>query len=238
MTATRRFRMSRAPGRAGDSAPMPHPYPMMVDLVGRRCLVVGGGRVAERKVRLLLACGAAVRVVSPVVSAALDTLAESGAIRLSRRRVRAADLAGAFLVFAATDDPAVNARVAALARTSGGLVNVADDPAACAFHVPASFRRGDLTVAVSTGGGSPALAKRLRQRLEAAVGPEYDAFLSALRELRERARRQLADPRARQAIYRRAVESDLFECAVRGDRAAVQARIAALLEERPNPPAP
>jgi precorrin-2 dehydrogenase/sirohydrochlorin ferrochelatase len=236
MTKRRRLRTSRASEGGDDSTPMPHAYPMMVHLAGRRCLVVGGGRVAERKVRLLLDCGATVRVVSPVVSATLDALAESGEIRLSRRRVRPADIAGAFLVFATTDDPAVNARVAALARKAGGLVNVADDPAACTFQVPASFRRGDLTVAVSTGGGSPALAKRLRQRLEATVGPEYEAFLAALRELRERARQRIADPLARQAIYRRAVESDLFECAIRGDRAAVRARIAALVDAGPGTP--
>lgn len=234
----RRLPTGRASGRSDAPAPMPPSYPMMVHLLGRRCLVVGGGRVAERKVRLLLTCGAAVRVVSPTASPAIEALAGSGRIRLSRRRVRRTDLAGAFLVFAATDDPAVNGRVAALAWEAGGLVNVADDPAACTFQVPASFRRGELTVAVATGGGSPALAKRLRERLEATVGPEYDAFVAALRELREQARRRVAEPRARRAIYRRAVESDLYECAARGDVAAVRARIAALIGEQPEPSGP
>lgn len=210
-------------------------YPMMVDLTGKRCLVVGGGAVAERKVALLVECGAEVDVVSPKATARLTALASSGRIRLRRRPVRAADLPGAFLVVVATDDPRVNREVAERVRHAGGLVNVADDPAACSFLVPSVIRRGDLTVAISTGGGSPALARKLRQRLEQTVGPEYEAFVAALRLLRERARRAIADPEDRQAIYRRAVESDLFEAAARGDSAAVAARIEELVRGLPRP---
>jgi precorrin-2 dehydrogenase/sirohydrochlorin ferrochelatase len=210
-------------------------YPMMVDLTGKRCLVVGGGAVAERKVASLVECGAKVGVVSPKATARLTALASSGRIRLRRRPVRAADLTGAFLVVAATDDPRVNREVAERVRNAGGLVNVADDPAACSFLVPSVIRRGDLTVAISTGGGSPALARKLRQRLEQTVGPEYEAFVAALRLLRERARRAIADPKDRQAIYRRAVESDLFEAAARGDSARVAARIEELLRGLPRP---
>jgi precorrin-2 dehydrogenase/sirohydrochlorin ferrochelatase len=210
-------------------------YPMMVDLTGKRCLVVGGGAVAERKVALLVECGAEVDVVSPKATARLTALASSGRIRLRRRPVRAADLPGAFLVVVATDDPRVNREVAERARRAGGLVNVADDPAACSVLVPSVIRRGDLTVAISTGGGSPALARKLRQRLEQTVGPEYEAFVAALRLLRERARRAIADPEDRQAIYRRAVESDLFEAAARGDSAAVAARIEELVRGLPRP---
>jgi precorrin-2 dehydrogenase/sirohydrochlorin ferrochelatase len=212
-------------------------YPMMVDLTGRRCLVVGGGAVAERKVALLLQCGAGVEVVSPKVTARLGALAASGRLLLRRRAFRPADLAGAFLVVAATDDPEVNRAVAARRRRTGGLVNVADDPAACSFLVPSVIRRGDLTIAISTGGGSPALAKKLRRRLEQAVGPEYEAFLTALRRLRRRAKAAVADPAARQAIFRRAVASDLFEAAARGDAAAVAARIEALLPRPVRPEA-
>ena len=204
-------------------------YPMMVDLTGRRCLVVGGGRVAERKVALLLDCGAAVEVVSPVTTQKLTALAAAGTIRLARRAVRSDDLAGAFLVFVATDDPVVNHTVAVQAREAGGLVNVADAPEACTFQVPSAVRRGDLTIAISTGGGSPALAKRLRQRIEATIGPEYEAFLAALRELRTLAREAVLDPAERRAIYRRALDSELFDHAARGDRAAVKACIADLL---------
>ena len=212
---------------------MPTYYPMMVDLAGRRCLVVGGGRVAERKVALLLEAGADVAVVSPVVTPRIADLAARGAIRLARRTVRSADLDRAFLAFAATDDAEVNQGVAREVRSAGGLVNVADAPEACDFHVPSVVRRGDLTIAISTGGGSPALAKRLRQRLEATIGPEYAAFLAALRELRARAKEVIADPAERQALFRQAADSDLFEHAARGDKAAVAACISELLQRTP-----
>lgn len=208
-------------------------YPMMVDLTGKRCLVVGGGTVADRKVTLLLECGADVEVVSPATTARLAALAASGAVRVRRRPVRPADLSDAFLVVVATDDPRVNREVAERVRSTGGLVNVADDPAACSFLVPSVLRRGDLTIAISTGGGSPALAKKLRQRLERTIGPEYEAYLTALRLLRERAKQAIADPEARQVLYRRAVESDLFERAAGGDAAAVAAYIEDLLQSAP-----
>jgi precorrin-2 dehydrogenase/sirohydrochlorin ferrochelatase len=209
---------------------MPTYYPMMVDLAGRRCLVVGGGRVAERKIALLLVCGADVEVVSPTITQKVEELAARKAIRLARRPVVPADLTRAFLVFAATDDAQVNRTVAEEIRGVGGLVNVADAPEASNFLVPSVVRRGDLTIAISTAGGSPALAKRLRQRLEATVGPEYEAFLGALRQLRAQARQAIPDPAERQALYRRAVDSDLFEHAARGDRAAVAACMAELLQ--------
>jgi precorrin-2 dehydrogenase/sirohydrochlorin ferrochelatase len=209
-------------------------YPMMVDLTGKRCLVVGGGTVAERKVTLLLECGADVEVVSPATTARLGALAASGAMRVRRRPVRPSDLSDAFLVVVATDDPQVNREVAERVRTTGGLVNVADDPEACSFLVPSVLRRGDLTIAISTGGGSPALAKKLRQRMEQTIGPEYEAYLAALRLLRDRARRAIADPQLRRAVHQRAVESDLFERAARGDAAAVAACIEELLQVTPH----
>ena len=217
----------------GMSLIMPTYYPMMVDLAGRRCLVVGGGRVAERKVALLLDCGAEVTVVSPVATRKITDLAARGAIRLARRTVRSGDLDRAFLAFAATDDAQVNQSVARAVRKAGGLVNVADAPDDCNFVVPSVVRRGDLTIAISTGGGSPALAKRLRQRLEATIGPEYEAFLAALRELRTRAQQVIADPAERQALFRRAVDSDLFAHAARGDTDAVAACISELLQRTP-----
>ncbi len=204
-------------------------YPMMVTLAGRRCLVVGGGAVAERKVEALLACGARVEVISPTATPGIQGLAAAGRLRWERRRVEPGDVRGAFLTFAATGESAVNREVARLVREAGGQVNVADDPDASTFHVPAALRRGDLVVAIATGGGSPALARRLRQRLEQTLGPEYEAFVATLRELRERAQRSIASAEARQAVYRQALESDLYECAAAGDAAAVERRIAALL---------
>jgi precorrin-2 dehydrogenase/sirohydrochlorin ferrochelatase len=208
---------------------MPKYYPMMVDLTGRRCLVVGGGRVAERKVALLIECEANVEVVSPAITPKLAALASTGAIRLARRAVRSEDLPGAFLIFVATDDPEINQAVATEAREAGSLVNVSDAPESCGFLVPSVVRRGDLTISISTGGGSPALAKRIRQKLDEAIGPEYEAFLKALRELRTQAQKAISDPAERQAVFRRAMDSELFGHAARGDRAAVKACIGNLL---------
>lgn len=208
---------------------MPRYYPMMLDLAGRRCLVIGGGRVATRKVAVLLDCGATVEVVSPVATRKIVDLASRGAIRFTRRALRSRDLDRACLVFAATNDAEVNRGVAEAVRKAGGMVNVADAPEACNFLVPSVVRRGDLTIAISTGGASPALAKRLRERLEATICPEYDGYLAALRELRVRAQKTIADPAERQALYRRAVDSELFTCAARGDKAAVSSCIRQLL---------
>jgi precorrin-2 dehydrogenase/sirohydrochlorin ferrochelatase len=202
---------------------------MMVRLADRRCLVVGGGAVAERKIEALLQCGARVEVISPAATAGIQALAEAGRLVWRRRRVEPDDIPGVFLAFAATDDPAVNREVARRVAEAGGQVNVADDPEASTFHVPAAFRRGDLCIAIATGGGSPALARRLRQRLDATLGPEYEAFLDALRVLRERAQATIPSLEVRQAVYRRALDSDLYECAAKRDAAAVESRIAELL---------
>ena len=205
-------------------------YPMMVNLTGKRCLVVGGGTVAERKVARLLECGAEVEVVSPTATPRLAALASSRRIRWRRRTVRDSDLSGAFLAIAATDDPEVNRDVARGVQSVGGLVNVVNDPKACSFLVPSVLRRGELTIALSTGGGSPALAKKLRQHLEQTIGPEYAKFLRALRLLREQTKQAVRDPKKRQAIYRRAVASNLFEAAVHGDPALVASEIDALVK--------
>ena len=210
-------------------------YPMLVNLAGKRCVVIGGGAVAERKVSRLLECGAEVSLVSPTATARLAGLAQAGRIARQARPARPADLEGAFLVFVATDDPELNRTLAQAARGQGSLVNVADDPAGSSFHVPSLVQRGDLTITISTRGGSPALAKKLRQRLEATIGPEYEAFLVALRALRAQAQERFADPAARQTLYRLAVESDLFENAAAGRTDAVAARIEALVRAAAQP---
>lgn len=135
-------------------------YPVFLDLTGLPVLVVGGGPVALRKVTGLVAAGAEVTVVAPEVVDGIGDLAG-----VERRRYTAGDLARARLVVTATDDPAVNAQVAAEARAAGIFVNSADDPENCTFILPAIARRGPITVAVSTGGVSPALASRLRDQI-------------------------------------------------------------------------
>jgi siroheme synthase-like protein len=151
-----------------------------LDLRGRPVLVVGGGRVALRKVQGLLAAGAVVTVVAPEVRDELRRLP----VRLRVRRYRTGDLRGARLVVSATGDAAVNQRVHDDAEAAGVWVNAADDPARCTFTLPAVLRRGAVQVTVSTGGASPALSAWLRQRLEAELGPELADLAEALAERR------------------------------------------------------
>lgn len=159
-------------------------YPLTLKVDGHRCVVVGGGRVAERKVGSLLECGGDVVVVSPELTSGLETLEGGGEIEVVRRAFRPEDLEGALLVIAATDDRAVNQGVRAAAERYGVLANVVDVPDLCDFYVPASFTRGDLQIAVSTGGASPVLARRLREELEGQFGPEYGPYLELLGRLR------------------------------------------------------
>jgi precorrin-2 dehydrogenase/sirohydrochlorin ferrochelatase len=166
-------------------------YPLCLEMTERRCLVVGGGPVAERKVAGLLDAGARLNVVSPAATDRLRHWAEADRLRMLLREYAAGDLAGHTVVFVATDAGRVNARVARDARAAGVLINAADDPAHCDFILPAVLTRGTLTVAVSTGGASPALARTVRDELGAYLDREDYAALArvaadARRALRER----------------------------------------------------
>jgi precorrin-2 dehydrogenase/sirohydrochlorin ferrochelatase len=160
-------------------------FPVTLCLANRPCLVVGGGRVATRKVRSLLDAGARVRVVAPDVEEELRELAARGVIAYEARPVSLDDLGGAFLVVSAADDPAANELIGRAALAAGLLVNVVDQPALCNFFVPATVHRGSLSVAVSTSGSSPLLARRLREKLENVVGPEYGALAELLGRVRQ-----------------------------------------------------
>ncbi len=159
-------------------------YPVNLLLTGRLCLVVGGGAVALRKTDSLLAAGARVRLVSPEVVPQLAAMAATERLEWIARVFVEGDLLGAFLVFATTGDRHVQARIAVEADRYGVLLNSADDPLACHFHVPAHFRRGRMLVTVSTGGASPALAKMVRKRLEKELVPGYAAVVELLAMLR------------------------------------------------------
>jgi siroheme synthase-like protein len=168
-------------------------FPLFVELAGRSCVVLGGGAVAERKVEGLLAAGAVVTVVSPSLTAPLSALVESGAIAHVARGYAAGDLFGAALAFAATDDGAINAAVAREGRERGVWVNAADDPANCDVILPAVVRRGAITVAIGTGGASPALARAVRERIDRALPEAYGTLAEIAgdvrRELRAAGRR-------------------------------------------------
>ncbi len=159
-------------------------YPICLDLEARPCVVVGGGRVAERKVLGLLSCSAQVSVISPVLTEELQLQHADGNIKWIDREYRQGDLAQAFLVIAATDDEETQKQVYEEAANNNLLLNVADVPRRCNFILPATVRRGDLTISVSTAGKSPALARKLRMELEKRYGPEYRILADILGAIR------------------------------------------------------
>ncbi|HEV3362779.1 MAG TPA: bifunctional precorrin-2 dehydrogenase/sirohydrochlorin ferrochelatase [Acidimicrobiia bacterium] len=163
---------------------MPFRYPVALELSGRRCVVTGGGPDAEAKAQALLEAEADVVVIAPRLSDGLGDLVRRGEITHIARRYRPGDLAGAFLVIAADSDRAVRAAVFAEAEAERVLCNAVDDVAHCHFAVPSIVRRGELLLAISTGGRAPALAKRLRRRLTEQFGWEWEALVEVLGEVR------------------------------------------------------
>jgi siroheme synthase-like protein len=187
-------------------------YPVNLVVAGRRCLVVGGGRVAARKAAGLAACGAVVHVVAPTVG---DELRAVPGVTWEERPYERGEVAGYRLAMAATDDPAVNHAVYEDGEAAGVWVNSADDPANCSFTLPAVARREPITVAVATGGSSPALAAWLRRRFEEELGPEYDVLLGLLAEAR--AAMQSSGRSTEDADWQRALDSGMLE-AIRDGR--------------------
>lgn len=161
-------------------------YPLFVRLEGRRVAVVGGGSVATRRVERLLECGARVILISPDVTAGLQRLADDGGIEW-RREAWSGDVPEELLLcIAATSDPQVNARISRACREAGVLVSDVTDPLSADAIVPAAVRRGDLSIAVATGGSSPALAALVREHVEESIGPEFALLARILRDLRQR----------------------------------------------------
>ncbi|MFZ5450840.1 MAG: precorrin-2 dehydrogenase/sirohydrochlorin ferrochelatase family protein [Thermodesulfobacteriota bacterium] len=192
-------------------------YPLFALIADRPCLVVGGGAVGERKVQDLLAAGARVTVVSPELTPGLAALAAQGEIRYLADDFQEEQVKGMALVIGATDDMEVNAKVSAAAQALGVMVNIVDQPHLCTFIVPAQVRRGDLTLAISTGGASPALARKLREELEGHFGPEYGPYLALLQAVRTRllaARR--GDPK-NAVLFKQLVDSPLLSALSRKD---------------------
>lgn len=160
-------------------------YPVNLDIRDLLCVIIGGGTVASRKIESLLPCEAKIRVVSPMVIELIAERAQAGMLDWQQKKYEQDDLSGAKLVFAATDNPIIQKQIVADADAAGILVNVVDMPESCGFQVPASFRRGELLLTVATGGGSPALAARIRKELESSYGPEYVGFVALLAAVRQ-----------------------------------------------------
>ncbi len=206
-------------------------YPVFFDLRGKVCLVVGGGAVAERKVLRLLDCEAKVLVVSKALSPELQTLREEGRIRCLEAPYGASCLDGIFLVVCATDERETNAQVMRDCRSRGIPVNVVDDPELCDFILPSIVEQGGLTIAVSTGGKSPALARRLREELERQYGPEYGELLEIMGELRKRIVGKGGSAEENRALFEAVVYSDVLEELRKGNRERARARIFELTGE-------
>jgi precorrin-2 dehydrogenase/sirohydrochlorin ferrochelatase len=186
-------------------------YPLFLDLRNKKAVVVGGGRVAERKVKALLNCQARVRLISPKITPALKRRVDQGKLVWRPRSFRGGDLQGAFLVFAATDDPKLNRLIAAQAQKNHQLANVANLPLASSFLVPAVIRRGSLLIAISTSGFSPALAKKIRQELGLAFGREFSDFLNILGKVRLALSAEMPVQARRQKILSRLVRSEVLD---------------------------
>ena len=191
-------------------------YPAFLNVKGKKCVVVGGGNVALRKVKILLSCGANITVVSPDIHPELIKLAERNAIRVFSRPYEPGDLKDAVIVIAATDGKQINRKVVHEGKEEGALVNVADDPGVSDFITPSFFRRGDLIIAISTGGRSPALARTIKTRLEQNFGKEYASLLSLIGEVRSRQKQKgiVVSPEA----WQEALDLDLLTGLVRAGR--------------------
>lgn len=202
-------------------------YPVNLVVTGRRCVVVGAGRIATRKIAALLEAGAEVHAVAPVIGDTVRTWAEAGRLTLVERGFEPADLDGAWLAFAATDQPAVNRAVFVAGEARRVWVNSADDPANCSFTLVSVVRRGDLVVTIGTNGRSPALATYLRDRLRDEVGPEYETLLGLLSEAREELRS--AGHSSEDADWRRALDSGILELIREGREAEARELLRACL---------
>jgi len=171
-------------------------YPIFLDLKGRRCMVIGGGAVAERKVEELLAAGAEITIVGPEISERLRLLFTQRSIKHVQRKYENGDLAGYALAFVATDDAATSTAVFSEARERGIWVNCADVPSCCDFILPAVIRRGELAVAISSGGASPAATRAIREELENYLTEEFAQLVQTASEVRTDLRQRSIHARA------------------------------------------
>ena len=198
-------------------------YPIYLDIKDRDCLVVGGGSVGTRKVKRLLECGAKVTVISVDATEKLKKLSDSGVIQLKERDFQTSDLDDRFLVIGATDNQKLNFKIHAEAEQRGLLCNIADHPKECNFILPSIVNRGDLIIAISTSGKSPAFAKSLRKHLEREFGDEYAEFLNLMGAIRQKLLSQDHEPEAHKHLFERLIEKDLVQMIKNGETENINA---------------
>lgn len=196
-------------------------YPINLDVRNKNCLVVGGGSVGTRKALTLVKCGANVTIISPDASEKLEKLAESGIVNLEKRKYMPGDLQGMFLVLSAADNNSVNEMVYKDAAALDILCNIADIPKACNFTLPSVINQGDLTIALSTSGKSPALSRKLRIELEKMFGKEYSVSLELMGAIREKLLAQNHDPEKHKILFRKVLDKGLVEIIKNGNIKAV-----------------
>jgi len=208
-------------------------YPVFLDLNARPCFVIGGCAMAEEKVRGLLQSGARLTVIAPDLTPELTRLAATGRLDWISRRYRRGDLRGAFLVIVVAQGPGVAETVWDETRGKNVLVNTLDDVPHCDFIAPAVVRRGDLSVAISTGGKAPVMAVRLRQRLEEELGEEHARFLELAGTVRKPLCELLPDLAIRRELWYRLIDSDILHLLRNGDEATALDRFEQILGVRP-----
>ena len=186
-------------------------YPVFVQLEGKKVVVVGGGNVAYRKVLALLECGAAIHLAGRELTSELEQMVEKGEIRFLGPEFRIEYLERAFMAIAATDDKDLNHHISTCSREKGVLVNAVDQPPDCDFIVPSILKRGDLLIAISTSGKSPALARRIRKSLEAQFGQEYELILAMMGRLRKEVLSLGLPQKENSRIFQKIVDSGLLE---------------------------
>ncbi len=204
-------------------------YPIFLQLQGETALVVGGGSVARRKVETLLEYGASVKIVSRALCPKLERLVEKQEIRFLGEEFRETFLEGIFLVIAATDEKELNHKISRAARARGLLINAVDQPADCNFIVPSIVNRGNLQIAISTSGKSPAMAKQIRKDLEGCYGVEYESFLALMGRIREELLPMGFSQKENGAIFQRIIDAGLLDIIARGDTEEAETMLSKLL---------
>lgn len=182
-------------------------YPAFINLCGKNCIVVGGGKVAERKIASLLDAGSEVTVISPNITHALEKHKKRGMIKHIKRNYKKGDLENAFLVIAATSDEKINSRIS---KDAPFLVNVVDRPELANFIVPSVVSRGPMTIAISTSGASPAMARAVRKELEVLYNKNFGRFLAFLRQLRKKVMRDIPEKKERERFLKEAASEEIL----------------------------
>jgi len=203
-------------------------YPIYLDVKDKKCVIVGGGKVAYRKVCSLKEAGAEVVVVSPETC---PEIADKKDIALIKKDYDENILDGALLVIAATDNESVNKKVSLDARKRNIIVNVVDHPELCSFIVPSTINRGDLCISISTGGASPAVAKSIREKLEDVFGSEYEEYLNLLTKMRSIAMSDIKNSAKRRKVLRRLAEKDILNIVKNNGVTEAEARMREIMFE-------